>query len=60
MGKSRIRRGIKIKKRRKENAELLAEKRANRTDEEQLSKLDKEGHKALKERARLKQKIESR
>lgn len=36
----------------------LQKERANRTDEEQIAKLDREGWKATKERARLNQRIE--
>lgn len=42
---------------RKEAAKKLAEERAGRTDQQQLSKLDREGHTAKKERARLKARI---
>ncbi len=43
---------------RREVAERLAAARESRSDEQQLARLDAQGHRAVKERARLEARIE--
>jgi len=52
-----MRRGKQDKVRRRKSAEACAEKRVERTDEQQLAKLDAEGWDATSERARLHSRI---
>lgn len=46
------------KKMKRKEAEVRAEQRVKRTDEQQLKKLDAEGRKATKERAKLQARID--
>ena len=59
MSKSRIARGRGITELRRKNAEALKEKRANRTDQEQLDLIEKRRGESAKEKQRLLKRMES-
>ena len=53
MSKSKINKSSQAREKRQKSWQQCLEARSKRSDEEQLEKLDREGHRALKERKRL-------